>query len=70
MSRKSETATGAARHKSGVYVVKHRDTLKGIDQEIFHDSERWREIAKANGIENPRLLTPGMVLNILKLDED
>ncbi|NEO96437.1 MAG: LysM peptidoglycan-binding domain-containing protein, partial [Moorea sp. SIO3G5] len=32
--------------------------------EEYNDPSVWREIAKANGINNPRHLTPGQVLTI------
>lgn len=58
-----------AGNKQRVYVVKGTDTLQSIAQSFYHDPEKWREIAEANGIENPRLLTTGTTINIPALDE-
>jgi hypothetical protein len=40
------------------------DTLSGIAATEYADAGKWRAIAVANGIDNPRLLTPGQVLVI------
>ena len=59
VSRPSATA-GAG----GTRVVKQGDTLSGIAHEVYGDAGRWREIASANRISNPRRLQPGQVLVI------
>jgi nucleoid-associated protein YgaU len=46
------------------YVVKPRDTLLGIAAELYEDASLWRVIAQANGIDDPRVLTPGQILAI------
>ncbi|APR88337.1 hypothetical protein A7982_13686 [Minicystis rosea] len=46
------------------YVVKPRDTLLQIAAEHYADASLWRVIAEANGIDNPRVLTPGRLLAI------
>jgi len=48
-------------------VVRHNDTLHSLAAEEYNDPSLWRHIARANGIVNPRELTPGMVLTIPKL---
>jgi Contractile injection system tube protein/LysM domain len=45
-------------------VVQRGDTLSAIAQQVYGDMNRWREIASANGISNPRKLQPGTVLVI------
>ena len=40
------------------------DTLSAIAQQEYGDAGRWRQIAAANGIANPRALQPGTVLTI------
>lgn len=50
------------------YTVKSGDTLAGIAAALWKDHTRWREIAAPNEIFNPRLLTPGQVLIIPKID--
>lgn len=49
------------------YVVRPGDTLTRIAAELYADQSLWRVIAEANGIDNPRRLTPGQVLLIPKL---
>ncbi len=48
-------------------VVRRGDTLHSIAAEEYNDGAQWRNIATANNIDNPRLLTPGQVLVIPKL---
>ena len=44
--------------------VKRGDTLCGIAAEEYDDPAAWRPIARANAIDNPRVLKPGRVLVI------
>ena len=44
------------------YLVKRGDTLASIAAAEYEDPARWRVIAEANGIVNPRILPPGRVL--------
>jgi nucleoid-associated protein YgaU len=48
-------------------VVQQRQTLSQIAFENYQNSAQWRPIADANQLDNPRLLTPGMVLKIPSL---
>lgn len=50
------------------WVVRRGDTLPGIAAEIYGDASQWIAIARANGIANPRRLTPGQVLRIPRID--
>lgn len=52
-------------HKS--HVVRRGDTLQSIAAEQYNDPARWRVVARANAIADPRRLTPGTVLLIPKL---
>jgi hypothetical protein len=45
-------------------VVAEGDTLWSIAAAEYGDARRWRPIASANGIVNPRTLTPGTALTI------
>lgn len=45
-------------------VVQRGETLSSIAAEEYDDSALWRPIAEANGIDNPRRLTPGTVLSV------
>lgn len=49
------------------YTVLPGDTLSSIAAAVYQDPSQWRAIAAANGIENPRRLSPGQVLAIPKL---
>ena len=61
-----------AKHESAdvekTYVVKRGDTLSGIAERSFGDPAPWREIARANGITDPRTLEPGQVITIPRLE--
>jgi nucleoid-associated protein YgaU len=48
-------------------LVRRGDTLSSIAAEEYHDPSLWRAIATANGLHNPRALTPGQILRIPKL---
>ena len=49
--------------------VQRGDTLSGIAAEEYDDPGKWREIAEANDIVNPRVLMPSQILEIPPLDE-
>ena len=49
--------------------VRRGDTLEGIAAEVYRDPTMWREIARRNDIEDPRLLTPGTILTLPEIDE-
>lgn len=44
--------------------ISEGDTLTALAEAEYNDAEMWREIAAANGIENPRLLRTGTQLKI------
>lgn len=46
------------------YTVRQGDTLSGIAQAFWKKPREWRRIARANGIQDPRVLPPGLVLVI------
>jgi LysM repeat protein len=54
----------AAPASPGGYTVRRGDTLSAIAQRELGDPNRWREIAQANGIRDPRSLMPGQQLVI------
>jgi hypothetical protein len=43
------------------------ESLSNIAAEVYHDTRRWRTIAEANGIDNPRQLTVGRSLTLPKI---
>jgi LysM repeat protein len=49
------------------YVVRRGDTLSGIAAAVYRDARVWREIARANGILDPRVVAPGRSLTIPRL---
>jgi hypothetical protein len=49
------------------FVVRRGDTLSGIAGQVFGDPSRWREIARANDVVDPRRIRPGDALRIPKL---
>ena len=49
------------------FVVRRGDTLSGIAGQVYRDPARWREIARANGIVDPRRIHPGNALRLPKL---
>lgn len=46
------------------HTVRLGDTLQAIAARCYGDVRRWRDIAEANDIDDPRVLTPGVVLTI------
>ncbi len=46
------------------YKVKRGDSLSVIAAKMLGSSRHWKKIAKANGIDDPRTLRVGQVLNI------
>jgi nucleoid-associated protein YgaU len=47
--------------------VRRGDTLSSIAEAVFEDAARWRDIARANDIDDPRRLDPGGELAIPRL---
>ena len=47
-----------------VYVVKEGDTLSGIAASFYEDATKWRPIALANALVNPRSITSGQQLQV------
>ena len=64
---KSESLTSADVEKR--YVARAGETLSSISAAVFRDPARWREIAIANGITDPRRIEPGTVLTVPRLQE-
>ncbi len=49
------------------YVVRRGESLSSIAHRVYRDNSVWRDIARANGIHDPRRLVPGTVLSLPKL---
>lgn len=54
----------------GRVTVGKGDTLWAIAARTLGDGNRWQEIARANGVRNPRSLQPGQVLTIPGAEAD
>ena len=52
------------------YRVKSGDTLHTIAKAKYKDTNKWKAIATANGIDNPNLIPVGTKLIIPKLKEN
>lgn len=50
-----------------LHIAKTGDTLQKIATSVFKDPAKWREVATANNIDNPRSLTAGLRLQIPRL---
>jgi nucleoid-associated protein YgaU len=46
------------------YTVRRGDTLSAIAADAYRDPSRWRDIARANAITDPRTIQPGRVLTL------
>lgn len=49
---------------SRVYITKPGDYLAQIAARFYADSKRWRDIAEANGIRDPRYIRAGIRLKL------
>jgi hypothetical protein len=49
------------------YVVRRGDTLSSVAAAVYNNAGAWREIARANQIQDPRQLPPGQVLTLPRL---
>jgi hypothetical protein len=50
-----------------VHVLVRGETLADVSWKAYADPRRWREIAKSNGIHDPRRVEPGRTLSIPRL---
>ena len=48
-------------------IARRGDTLASIAGQVYRRPDAWRELARANGITDPRDLRPGMVLTVPRL---
>lgn len=64
VTTQSPTPTSTKLPQLATYQVEAGDTLWDIAQRFYGDGTKWRLIANANGIDNPRRLQVGTVLII------
>jgi hypothetical protein len=60
----SQNPTTRATHRHRVHTVRAGDSLQSIAYEHYRDATRWREIAEANGIDDPMHLGSGVALTV------
>ncbi len=46
------------------YTVKIGDTLQALSRNLLDDPKKWNELARLNGLKNPNVIHPGLVLDI------
>lgn len=46
------------------YKLKENEELTNVAYREYNDPTRWRDVAYANNIDNPRMVQSGMILNI------
>ncbi|MGW0582306.1 CIS tube protein, partial [Streptomyces sp. NPDC002920] len=51
-----------------VWTVRRGDSLSSIAAAVYRDAGRWRELAAANGLVDPRRLAPGTALVVPALE--
>jgi len=59
-----KTARADERVTAKTWTVKRGDTLWAIASSLYGDGTRWREIARKNGVTDPRKLQIGTVLTL------
>ncbi|MBM2613995.1 LysM peptidoglycan-binding domain-containing protein [Actinoplanes sp. LDG1-06] len=57
-------AVALVRGSEGVHVTRAGDTLSALAGQYLGDPALWRDIARANGIDDPLNLPPGQALVI------
>mgnify|MGYP003429705979 CR=1 FL=1 len=68
VEEKEEEAEPAPAPKTAkTYVVQSGDTLGKISSKLFGTTTKWKKIAEANGITNPKHLKVGMTLKVPEL---
>ena len=63
----TEEEPAPAPKASKTYVVQSGDTLGKISSKLFGTTTKWKKIAEANGITNPKHLKVGMTLKVPEL---
>ena len=53
-----------------VWTVRRGETLSSIAAAVYRDPGRWRELAAANALADPRALTPGTALVVPALGRE
>ena len=53
--------------RTHVHVLARGENLAGVSHQYYERVSDWREVARANGIEDPRRLRPGSFLLVPRL---
>ncbi len=55
-----------AQHKEPYisYTVQRGDNLQGLSKLLLANPKRWNELARLNGLNNPNLIQPGLILDV------
>jgi hypothetical protein len=64
----SQNPTSGTPRPHRVHRVQPGETLDRISARYYGDSTKWRQLAAANGIEDPLALRPGSLLSVPKMD--
>lgn len=46
------------------YTVKQGDTLQALSRNLLADPKQWNTLARLNGLKNPNLINPGLVIDV------
>lgn len=68
MQRQIERLNLQSSDHTRTHVLKHGESLALVSWQYLHDARDWRHVAGANGIDDPRRVTPGRTLTIPPLD--
>jgi hypothetical protein len=60
-------ANPSSPERSHAHILRAREGLNDVAWQFYRRPDRWREIALANGIEDPRRIDPGLRLNVPKV---
>jgi len=59
-----ESVNSTSQDTTVVQTVKSGDSLSSLASDVYGDPSKWRDIAEANNISNPRVLSSGQDLTI------
>src|SRR3989344_5214680 len=70
----SSTETNSTSEEAGMtsstYTIKAGDSLWSISEKVYKSGYSWKEIAKANNLENPGLIHAGNTLKLPSADKE
>jgi len=63
-SQGAQATRGGASRSVRSYTIRSGDSLQGIAERVLKDANRWREIARLNGLKDVNRLMPGTRLRL------